>query len=247
MGQEVAIKNEVVHRLREQILSLQGFRKPSGDSALDMGLGVLEQAFPAHTFPTAAVHEFISHAGEEGAATNGFIAGLTGKLMRQSGACLWISSERRIFPPALAVFGVVPQRIIFADLDRRKDVLWAMEEALKCETLSVVVAEVPQLSFRESRRLQLAVERSRVTGFIHRRRPQSENTVACVTRWKIRPLPGFSEEGMPGVGFPRWEVQLAKVRNGSPGTWKIQWSDGGFQHIGEQERTVIAIRTSKTG
>lgn len=225
-------KNEIVQQLQEQLLALQGFGKPPGDTAVpDMGLGGLEEAFPARTFPVGAVHEFVSPSGEAAAATGGFIAGLLGRLMRRGGVCLWVSEGRRIFPPGLAAFGLAPERVVFIDPLRRKDVLWAIEEALRCGTLSAVVGELTELSFMESRRLQLAVERSGVTGFIHRRRPRSEHPVACVSRWKISPLPGHAAEGLPGLGFPRWEVRLEKVRNGRPGTWQLEWSDGGFRRV----------------
>jgi protein ImuA len=36
---------------------------------------------------------------------------------------------------------------------------------------------------------------------------------------------------MPGVGFPRWNVQLLKVRNGKPGAWQLEWEGGQFHHI----------------
>ena len=63
-----------------------------------------------------------------------------------------------------------------------------MEEALKCDGIAAVVGEIQELSFTVSRRLQLAVEQSRVTGFILRNNPRNLNTTACVTRWKITPL-----------------------------------------------------------
>ena len=31
---------------------------------------------------------------------------------------------------------------------------------------------------------------------------------------------------MPGVGMPRWKVELLKVRNGVPGEWIVEWADG---------------------
>ncbi len=31
---------------------------------------------------------------------------------------------------------------------------------------------------------------------------------------------------MPGVGAPRWKVELLKVRNGLPGAWIVEWVDG---------------------
>jgi hypothetical protein len=36
---------------------------------------------------------------------------------------------------------------------------------------------------------------------------------------------------MPGVGFPGWNVELLKVRNGKPGSWQIEWAESRFQNI----------------
>jgi protein ImuA len=106
-----------------------------------------------------------------------------------------------------------------------------MEEALKCDGLSAVIGEVPELSFTASRRLQLAVEKSQVTGFLIRRSVRHLNTTACVTRWKITSLPSESEDDLPGIGYPRWNVELLKVRNGKPGSWQIEWVEGKFRPL----------------
>ena len=99
-----------------------------------------------------------------------------------------------------------------------------MEEALKYDGLAAVIGEIDELSFTASRRLQLAVEQSRVTGFVIRRHSNSLHTTASVARWKITSLP--SEPGdIPGVGFPRWNVELLKVRNGKPGQWQVEYAD----------------------
>ena len=104
-----------------------------------------------------------------------------------------------------------------------------MEEALKCEALSAVIGELRDLDFTASRRLQLAVEKSRVTGFVIRHVRKKINTTACVTRWKISHLPSEMIDQLPGIGFPRWKVELLKVRNGKPGAWEITWIDGAFK------------------
>jgi len=243
-----AEKNEVIEQLQREIRSLQGFKRAPGSLYVRTGLPALDMAFPERTFPVGAVHEFISPASEEAAATNGFIAGILTQLMAKQGACLWVSARRTLFPPALKVFGIAPDRIIFVDLTRPKDVLWAIEEGLKCTALAAVVGELSELSFTESRRLQLAVEESRVTGFIHRCQPRSENTVACITRWKIEPLLSVAEDNMPGVGLPRWHVQLLKVRNGQPGSWQVEWSGSGFRPVMRAAVIVLPeVLVRKTG
>jgi protein ImuA len=105
-----------------------------------------------------------------------------------------------------------------------------MEEALKCNGLAAVTGELSELSFNSSRRLQLAVEQSAVTGFVIRRKSANLNTTACLTRWLIRALPSEKDGDMPGVGFPGWRIELQKVRNGKPGIWDVEWKNNQFKH-----------------
>lgn len=233
-------KKDIIAQLQREILPLQGYKPPSAGGAVDTGLGPVITAFPHARFPTGAVHEFLSAGPECAAAAGGFIAGLLAALMQKESVCVWISSSRTLFPAALKIFGVDPSRIIFADLRREKDVLWAMEQALSCEGLAAVVGEIQEIGFTASRRLQLAVEQSRVTGFLLRHRPRNINAVACVARWRITPLPSASDAGLPGVGFPCWKVELLKVRNGRPGSWVIEWSDGAFHAVEKSPEGVLS-------
>jgi protein ImuA len=226
-----ATKEEIISKLKRDMIRWEGFRPQQPGSDNDLGLGVITAAFPDGVFPTGAIHEFISSCPEETAASGGFITGLVQKLLGTGGACLWISFTRRIYPPALKLFGVDADRVVFIDVPFQKDVLWVTEEALKCEGLAAVVCETKELSFTESQRLALAVEKSRVTGFILRKDIKKANTTACVTRWQIRPVRSQLRPGMPGVGHPRWQVELLKVRNGRPGNWTVEWKKQNFQTV----------------
>jgi len=223
-------KAATVQQLQREILSLQGGAVRSGGH-IRAGLGKLEDAFPQGIFPTAAIHEFLSNGYASAAATSGFLAGLLQKFIGGDAPCIWVSTQRTIYPPALAAFGVAPERIVFVDAASERDALWATEEALKCAGLAAVVCEVSELSFTASRRLQLAVEDSRVTGFIHRCNPRQVGTNACVARWRITPVESVPEDGLPGVGHPRWSVELQKIRNGRPGAWHLEWTGKDFRHV----------------
>jgi len=226
---------DIIDQLQKEILLLQGFKAEECHASNSISLPSIETAFPNSVFPIGAIHEFITAEPEHAAACSGFIAGLLKSLMVNSGACLWISASRTLFPPALKSFGVEPDRIIFIDLKNENDVLWAMEEALKCEGLAAVIGEVSGINLTQSRRLQLTVEKSRVTGLILRNNTQKLATTACVARWQIKPIISELEDGMPGVGFPRWNVELLKVKNGIPGAWDIEWSDGRFNLLQYEE------------
>lgn len=221
-------KAHVFSRLQTDILRLQGYKSCS-NAAVDVGLGPIKGAFPNSTFPLGAVHEFLPAGAEDVAATSGFMSGILASLVGGHGTLLWISSSRTLFPPALKSFGIQPDRVIFADLQKEKDVKWAMEEALKCGALAAVVGEMRDMDFTFSRRLQLAVEQSQVTGFVLRPHGKKLNPTACVSRWKISSMPGEPIDDLPGVGFPQWKVELLRVRNGKPGVWEIRWAEGRFQ------------------
>jgi protein ImuA len=243
----ITAKTEIISRLKIDILPLEGLRKNLEGEVLDAGLGPVNKAFPQGSFPLAAIHEFISSEPESSAATTGFISALVSPLMKKGAACVWIGSSGKIFPPALLQFGIEPARIIFINLQKEKDLLWATEESLKCHGLAAVVAELPSLSFTVSRRFQLAVEQSQVTGFIHRNHTRSLNTNAAVSSWKINPLPSEPYDSLPGLGYPRWNVELLKIRNGKPGVWQMEWSDHCFKHLSRSIPSIIPEPKRKTG
>jgi protein ImuA len=221
-------KQDIIDQLQRELLLLQRHKTSLHTLKEDRSLAFISAAFQESTFPLGTVHEFICSGKESTAATGGFVSALLSTLMRSTAITVWISSSSKVFPPAFKSFGLDPDRIIFIQLQKEKDLLWAMEEALKCNGLAAVVCELPELSFISSRRFQLAVEQSAVTGFILRVNSRKLTTTACVTRWKISPLPSERTE-LPGVGFPKWNVELLKVRNGKPGSWQVEWAAGKFR------------------
>lgn len=229
-------KKHIIEGLRKELLSIQGLDRSVHNNLVDKALGQIRTAFPNQSFPVSAVHEFISQK-EDTVSTIGFIGVLLSALMNSTGVALWISSNHAIYPPALLGLGIPPDKIIFIYLPGDKQIAWAMEEALKCDGLAAVIAEIKDLNFTTSRRLQLAVEKSHVTGFVLRTDPRELQANACVSRWKIKSLASELPGRMPGVGFPRWQIELLKIRNGHPGKWTIEFRGGRIRYI----NTSIAI------
>ena len=235
-------KRELINRLQKDILQWEGYKPPPAGTRALVGLGPVETVFPNGVFPLGAVHELVCGNAEQAAACGGFVTGLLSVLMQNGAACLWISLSGNLFPPAFKAFGVEPDRVIFIHLTKDKEVLWVMEEALKCAGLAAVVGELREIDFKQSRRLQLAVEESHVTGFILRNPLKKMGSTACAARWQISPLPSKPVDGLPGLGFPRWQVELVRVRNGQPGNWTIEWSEGKFRQavkrVPEQQQLI---------
>lgn len=224
---------DIVRNLRTQIQRLEGFRSRGGlpDPAR-------LSSFPWSSFPFGAVHEFLCARREDVAPTSGFIAGLLAHVTGRRVVTLWISAGRRLFPSALKAFGLDPECFLFIDVARETEVLWAMEESLKCPAVSAVVGEIGNIDFTASRRLQLAVEQSHATGFVVRNTSRMIGTTAFVSRWRITTLPSNVDDNLPGVGFPVWKVELLRMRNGRPGSWIVRWENEAF--VGDQSRASEA-------
>lgn len=232
------LKKDIISRLQKDILFMEGYRPASANSPEITGLQAITAAFPHGIFPTGAIHEFLSAGQEQAAASAGFIAGLLAPLMKKGGVCLWAGIQPLVFPPALTLFGIEPHKVIFIHLQHERGALWVMEEALKCKGLAAVIAEVREINFMQSRRLQLAAESSSVTGFVLQTGPCKPGTTACAARWQVTPVASEPENGMPGVGLPRWQVELLKVRNGKPGNWKVEWAANRFALVTETTDNV---------
>lgn len=223
-------KSDIILKLEREILPLEGLKILPSDRKVDLRLPSITQSLPNHKFPIGCIHEMASnHFGDTGSMI-GFTSFLLGKLADKKGIIIWIASACNIYAPGLTAFGIPPENIIVIHLKSNKHILWVMEEALKCKNFAAVVAEIKEIDFKTSRRLQLAAEKSRVTGFLLRAQDNA-TTIASVARWHVCAAPGAQETDLPGVGFPRWKIHLSKIRNGRPGKWLLEWGPEGIHEI----------------
>jgi len=230
------------------LLQMEGFR-PRSSAEANPGLSIMASAFPNAQFPLGKIHEFICENRDAVAATSGFLSGLVSTLMVKPGFVLWLSLGQSLYPPGLLQYDIDPSRIIFIDCRKDKELLWVLEEILKSEGIIAAVAIIPRISFTESRRLQLAVEKTKVTGFVICTKLRSLSATAAVARWKIEAIPSYMPDQMPGLGFPGWKARLLKVRNGKPADFTLYWVSGGFRKY-ESEEVLLEMEDAnkrKTG
>ena len=157
-------------------------------AVLPFGLDAIDRSLPQGGLPLGHLHEVIEAgaASEYAGLATLFIAGI---LARLSGPVLWCLRGRDLFAPALARIGLHPDRVIYCETWKDRDVLPAMEEGLRCAGLAAVVGEVTQLPLTASRRLQLCAGESGVTALVLRRwRNTTEKALAgepnaAATRW----------------------------------------------------------------
>ncbi len=222
------LTTEIKKKLEQEVLALGGFRHQAKEGLRRPDLGLINQAFPGGLFPVGAVHEFLPENKEQMVASQGFLSAVLPALMGPDGLACWITAKRELYPPGLARFGLAADKLIFLELPRAVDRLWALEEMLRSTLVSAVVAETDAISFVQSRRFQLAVEASGGTGFLLRSPSATRSVLSTIASWKISAIKSRTPDGLPGVGFPGWRVEILKARNGRAGVWELFWEGNGF-------------------
>jgi protein ImuA len=145
---------------------------------------------------------------------------------------LWIAEELSLaengvpYGPGLDQAGIAPEHLITVTTACSRDALWAMEEALRCRAVGIVIGEMRARSIDTvaTRRLSLAAAAGNTLGLILRIAPDDAPSAAA-TRWIIGPAPSsliYCDRW--GVGPPRLAVQLVRNRRGHLGAWIVEWN-----------------------
>jgi len=228
-------------------------------AGIDLGCPALAEALPAEGLALGRVHEITGPARPEvrDAAPFGFTAALIVRLLKQaegrvaagpvisgpviSGPVIWCPRTANMLggglsARGLASFGLDPARLVLVDAVDDAERLWVMEEALATPGVAAVVAELDPVRASRARadgtvarRLQLAAEKSGVTGFLLRPRMAmaAGGSVSGIggieTRWRVAacpsPLARFDER-------PVWSVALERARRARAlptEPWHLAW------------------------
>ena len=189
--------------------------------------GALAAAFVAHilgrlTRPPTSPSQSLTRPGPCLSPLKG------GEGRGEVGMVLWCLPRPDLYGPGLAAHGLDPGRVVLVRASRDAEILWAMEEGLRAPGIVAVVGEIGSLPMVASRRLQLSAERSGVTAFLLRRWREGGQAAreralpnAAMTRWRVAALPSRPMRDEPGVGRPRWRVELLRCRRGEPACWEM--------------------------
>ena len=174
-------------------------------------------------------------------------AGWAGFLLAQADRAkpiLWVQERMailesgRIHPPGLDC----PELIHVETRDAR-DALWAMEEGVRCASLSSVIGELwgdPKvLDFTATRRLAVAAERSGVPCWLVRI-GGTANLSGARMRWRVASAPSLPNRFDPKApGTAAWDAELFRARGMPPGRWQFAHEAGGFYLVsGAGDRTL---------
>jgi protein ImuA len=157
-----------------------------------------------------------------------------------------------LYGPGILEYGNPPENLLTVAAAHRRDLLWAMEEALRCRSVRLVVGEVRTgaLDGVAVRRLSLAAAESGALALILRAAPPDDASTAA-TRWLVGAAPSSSSSGAFSIssgregetGPPHFILHLTRNRRGVLGSWILTWSDShGFQPATHTQPVAAPLR-----
>jgi protein ImuA len=205
--------------LRAEVRAIESAGAGTERECLPFGVDAIDRRLAGGGLAVAALHEVAAARpglGDDAAATL-FVAAAAARL---PGTVLWALRRRDLFAPGLALAGLGPERVLYAECGRDEDVLAVMEEGLRHGGLAAVVGEASRSAMAQTRRLQLAAEEGGTMALMLKRwRKADEDPLAApsaaLTRWRIAAAPS-APLPVAGVGRARWHVDLARQRGGEP-------------------------------
>jgi protein ImuA len=236
-----AAPQPTLQRLREALAVLDPKLGPGlADEERRVELSAPIDAVLGGGLACGALHELAPAAPFQLGATTGFAVAVAARAGTGCGEVLWIATEfaRREgggpYGPGLDLLGLSPARLLVLNVSRPADVLWAMEEGLRCRALACVIAELTgegaEADLTATRRLSLAARdgvSARVSGLgLLIRHHATPVPSAAATRWSIAGAPGLPDRlarRSGGLGRTRFDLSLCKNRRGPSGRWLVEW------------------------
>jgi protein ImuA len=226
-------RRHLIELLHAQVSQITGGSKPARQPERQSSPGAMHlgEDFLSAGLPSSSLHEIEGTLwdAETGAAASAFAALCVAK-QANPGMILWAVRDETPFPPRLASLGLDPDRVIFCRCRNDAEALAALEEALRTKGIAAAIGEIANVTLTQSRRLHLICESSGAMSLLLRRNfhgtPPSVRKAqgsAAMTRWRIQFAPTNTQE--PGLGPPRWRLDLLYCRGGMPASFLVEWND----------------------
>jgi protein ImuA len=232
--------------LRQAIRASETAGLPSHAGAVPFGIAAMDTALGGG-LSCGVLHEIAAPRETEMAAVTGFAFALAASLRQP---VLWIAEDMALsesgapHAPGLDAIGLAPELLLTVAAPKSRDVLWAMEEALRCRAVGAVIGEIRgNVDPVATRRLSLAAGHGALA-LLLRTAPREEFSAAA-TRGIVGAAPSPSPHG---VGPPRFFARLVRNRRGHLGSWILELTSRGFALAAHSEPVAVpaADRSHRT-
>lgn len=203
-------RSEAMQKLRTDLNQLRlGLRYNNAKHVVSTGILALDDILPNRGLIRGTLSEWISAMPGSGATS---LAMRIAASAQQDGPLVIVDRQRSLYAPAIPETGVDMRDVILVRPKTRSDELWAIEQALRCPGIGVVLCRIEQLKDLEFRRLQLAAESASAIGLLIRPAKARHQLNWADLRFQVSPRPS-----LPRSFCRRLEVECVYVKGGAAG------------------------------
>lgn len=224
--------SRVLERLAVQIRELETAGRPVRDS-ISSGCSEMDRCLPHGGYVPGSTIELLRCSSGCGATTLALM--IARQAMRDGKYLVIIDAQRQCYPNAIAPLGIPMERVIVLQPSNYADVIWGLDQSLRCSAVGATIANIQHLDDRVARRLQLATEHGGGIGlFIRDARVARQNPSWSEVQWMLHSpvvrrtsantsLPGNSSSGASersdlSVHDARWfHLELLRCGGGRAG------------------------------
>lgn len=208
-----------IEKLRGRIAAIERALPENAAPAVATGFAAIDRHLPGGGLRPGRLHDILAAPGHHAAAT-GFAARIAARFALRGGEVLWCIRRDDLHAPGLLPLGLDPARVIVAWCARDDDLLWSMEEGLRCSAVAAVIGDCRTADPLAQRRLQLAAETGGGAGLLLREAAPGVRILNTPdSRWRIAAAPSPAPPLRPGHPPVAWHVTLERLRGAQPADW----------------------------
>lgn len=207
--------------LRAQVSAIENERTVGNSDTVSGGAAVIDRILPAGGYRKGVLVDWIAPTG---CAADFLSLTVAREAARHGGAIVIIDPDRQFFPVAAAAMGLPMEQLIVLQSSSQpdagsidQDLLWAIDQSLRCPAVAAVWGPLPKVDDRWSRRFQLSAESSGCLGLFVRPLSVARQPSWAEVQWLVSPTNKVAgaAKADPNLFFTR--LQMVRCRGSHTG------------------------------
>ncbi len=216
---------DLIRRLQRDINRVETGQRADADETISSGCQAIDRLLPGQGYPRGCLVQWLSGGGL-GADYLALLAAR--EACRDGGALVVVDPWNQFYPPAAAAAGIELGNLIVlrnhapgrssgdASRSEDRDLLWSVDQALRCSAVGAVWGPLPAIDERWFRRFQLSAESSGCLGLFLQSLDQARQPSWAEVQW----LTGVSRQPRPASSsraVHHLRLQLTRCRGTQTG------------------------------
>ncbi len=185
--------NDVLDQLRSQIRAVESERNAHGEDRVSSQCVAVDRMLPGAGYARGTLVDWIAPSG---CAADFLSLSVASRACENGGALVVIDPDRQFFPSAAAAMGINMDNLIVLRSAEKpgghiraigQDLLWAIDQSLRCPAVAAVWGPLPKIDDRWQRRFQLSAEASGSMGLFVRPLALARQPSWAEVQWLVSP------------------------------------------------------------